>query len=102
MLLGVSSVIDLPLKSGDHNISTSFIQFGERVVNEDRSKEFKHYDTRDSHFTLRKLREHVARCVCGFLNSQQSGLVLIGITEEGKFDLTEIEKRHKKSCLQCF
>ena len=54
------------------------------MLNEDRSKEFKHYDTRDSQFTLRKMRDHVARCICGFLNSQQGGVVLIGITEEGK------------------
>ena len=59
-------------------------QYGERVLNEDRSKDFKHYDTRDSQFTLRKMREHVGRCVCGFLNSQQSGMLLIGITEDGK------------------
>ena len=52
------------------------------MLNDDRSKEFKYYD-KDGQFTLRKMREHAGRCVCGFLNSQQSGMLLIGVTEEG-------------------
>ena len=35
-------------------------------------------------FTLCKMRDHVAHWVCGFLNSQQGGMILIGITEKGK------------------
>lgn len=61
---------------------TPYYKYGERVLNDDRTKEFKHYE-RDGQFTLRKMREHVGRCVCGFLNSQQSGMLLIGVTDEG-------------------
>ena len=63
-------------------VHAKYFQYGERVLNDDRSKEFKYYD-KDGQFTLRKMREHAGRCVCGFLNSQQSGMLLIGVTEEG-------------------
>ena len=58
------------------------LQPGEVIENMDLSKEFKAYA--EGKYTLKKVREHIARCVCGFLNSGRKGMLLIGVDSRGR------------------
>ena len=72
--LGKSQWFDISLLYG--------FQAGELVYNHDLSKEFKAFF--DGAFTLKKMKEHAARCICGFLNSDKKGMLLFGIHNDGE------------------
>ncbi|XP_052271171.1 uncharacterized protein LOC127871936 isoform X2 [Dreissena polymorpha] len=66
----------------DDESTTPYYKPGEIINNHDQSKEFKAY--LDGKYTLKKLRDHAARCAVGFLNSGKKGMLLIGVESRGR------------------
>ena len=58
-----------------------FYSINEHLGTEDRSTEFKN----GPYFIKNAFRENVAKYVCGFVNSQQNGQLLIGVNDDGMY-----------------
>ncbi|XP_052765692.1 uncharacterized protein LOC128206970 isoform X4 [Mya arenaria] len=86
----------------DEESGTPYYKPGEVVYNHDLSKEFKAY--LDGKYTLKKIHDHVARCVCGFMNSRERGMLLIGVDRRGHvvgIDCdTKQEERYRRHFLE--
>ncbi|WAR16378.1 SLNL1-like protein [Mya arenaria] len=86
----------------DEESGTPYYKPGEVVYNHDLSKEFKAY--LDGKYTLKKIHDYVARCVCGFMNSRERGMLLIGVDRRGHvvgIDCdTKQEERYRRHFLE--
>ncbi|XP_060575702.1 schlafen-like protein 1 [Ruditapes philippinarum] len=79
---------------------TPYYRPGEVVINTDYSKEFKSY--LDGRYTLKQIRDHVARCICAFLNTGKKGMLLIGVDSRGRVVGIECNAQQEARYLQHF
>lgn len=96
------------LNHGMHQKEGKFYIENENLGNETRNKEFK--EGGGEHYIDKNLGDHVAKYICGFLNSSQAGTLFIGVKDNGRLlgyklfsnGIIKVEYNLKLSCYKCF